>query len=325
MKRNIRNHTLINRVLDIRWIYSLLGLIIVFIVSSQLSDVFLTGKNMLTILRQASVLLMLASGLTAVVLTGNIDLSTNSCAALTGCICAKMLEAGQPVTAAILTSILVGVFSGLFNGCLVGVLRLPSFIATYGSNMVLSGIATIVMNGGVIYNLPAGFNNIGVGYLGGVPIPVIIVAVVCVLMVLLLQKTTLGRKIYMYGHNHYASRFSGINNLKMLLSAFVLCGITASLGGILMCARLNAADAGMADAYGLQIVAAVVVGGSSLLGGEGSVFGTIIGAIVLTSITNIMNILSINSAWQNMVIGAVILIMVWIDVFTRNKRNKKSG
>ena len=317
MKKRLNGASAFNRILDVRWLYSFLGLILIFLVSSQLSSSFLTGGNLLTILRQASILLMLSLGLTAVVLTGNIDLSVNSCAALTGCICAKMLVGNVPAIWAILISMLVGIASG--------VLRLPSFIATYGTNMVLSGLATIVMNGGVIYDLPKGFRDLGVGYLGPIPVPIIIVGITAVVLVLLLQKTVLGRKIYMFGHNHTASKYSGTNNLRILMIAFVLCGLTGAFGGILMCARLNAADAGMADTYGLQIVAAVVVGGTSLLGGEGSIFGTIIGAIVLTSITNIMNILSIDSAWQNLVVGVVILLMVWIDVFTRSKRAKKAG
>ena len=319
----IENSSLVQRILETRWLYSFLGLLVIFIGSSILSSSFLTISNLITILRQASILLMLSLGLTAVVLTGNIDLSVNSCAALTGCICAKMLVDGMPVAGAIGLSALVGVASGVFNGLLVGTLRLPSFIATYGTNMVLSGLATVVMNGGVIYDLPKGFNNLGVGFIGPIPIPIIIVTAFSILLTFLLQRTTLGRRIYMYGHNLVASKYSGINNLLVLLISYVICGLTGSLGGVLMCARLNAADAGMADTYGLQIVAAVVVGGTSLLGGEGSVFGTIIGAIVLASITNIMNIMRVDSAWQNFVIGVVILLMVWIDVVTSSKRKSK--
>jgi len=325
MEKRLGKVSIINKVLDIRWIYSLLGLIVIFVGSSFLSTAFMTSSNMITILRQASILLMLSLGLTVVVLTGNIDLSVNSCAALTGCICAKLLVQELPVFAAILVALMVGVIAGALNGFLVGVLRLPSFIATYGTNMVFSGLATIVMNGGVIYDLPKGFTNLGVGKIGAIPVPIIMVAIACVLFIILLQYTTLGRKIYMYGHNHMASRYSGVNNLRMLMISYILCGLTGALGGILMCARLNAADAGMAETYGLQIVATVVIGGTSLLGGEGSIFGTIIGAIVLTAITNIMNILYIDSAWQNLVVGAVILVMVWIDVFTRTKRMKSSS
>ena len=325
MNRKIGENSFVHRILDVRWFYSFLGLILIFIISSFLSSSFMSGDNMLTILRQASILLMLSLGLTAVVLTGNIDLSVNSCAALTGCICAKLLVEEMPIFSAILISMLVGIVSGMFNGFLVGVLRLPSFIATYGTNMVLSGIATIVMNGGVIYNLPAGFTNIGIGYVGPIPVPIIIAAGCCAIMVVLLQKTTLGRNIYMYGHNHIASKFSGMKNLWTLIVAYILCGLTGAFGGIMMCARLNAADAGMSETYGLQIVAAVVVGGTSLLGGEGSVFGTIIGAIALTAITNIMNILSVDSAWQTMVVGTVILLMAYVDMATRSKRLKRAN
>ena len=136
-------------------------------------------------------------------------------------------------------------------------------------------------------------------------------------MMILLQKTVFGRNVYMIGYNANAADYSGVNSLRTLLGAYLLCGMTGAIGGIVMTARLNAADFGMTEAYGLQIVAAVVVGGTSLLGGEGGVLGTVIGAIILTIIVNIMNIMGVNSNWQGMVHGIVILFVVWLDVFAR--------
>lgn len=266
---------------------------------------------------------MLSLGLTAVVITGNIDLSVGSCAALTGCICAKMLVAGAPIMTVILGSVLIGFLIGIINGLLVGVLKLPSFVATYGMNMVASGLAMIVMNGGVIYGLPSSFTSIGIGYLGPIPIPIILSGIMTAVVYILLQKTTFGRNIYMIGFNMQAANYSAINCLGTLLAAYAFCGITGSIGGIMMTARLNAADAGMSETYGLQIVAAVVMGGTSLLGGEGGVVGTIIGAIILTIIVNIMNITGVNSNWQNFAVGIVIILMVWIDIYTRGQRSKK--
>lgn len=311
------------KVFESKYFYVVLSLLFMVVISSMLSQSFLTPGNLITILRQASILLMLSLGLTAVVITGNIDLSVGSLAALTGCVCAKMLVGGVPIAAAILASLAIGLIIGVINGLLVGVLRLPSFVATYGMNMVASGLAMIVMNGGVIYGLPAKFTTIGIGYVGSIPIPIILSGIMVVVVYVLLQKTTFGRNIYMIGFNTQAANYSAVNCLGTLLAAYAFCGVTGSLGGIMLTARLNAADAGMSETYGLQIVAAVVMGGTSLLGGEGGVIGTVIGAIILTIIVNIMNIIGVDSNWQNFAVGIVIILMVWIDIYTRNRRARK--
>jgi len=303
-----------------RYFFVLLSLAGLFLVSGILSRSFLTIDNMITILRQASILLILSLGLTAVVLTGNIDLSVGSFAALCGCICAQMLVHEFPAGLAMLASVMVGVAIGLINGLLVGWLKLPSFVATYGMNMVASGLATIVMNGGVIYALPPSFTRLGVGYVGKIPVPILIAALLSLLMYFLLQKTTFGRNIYLIGLNPRAAEYSAISTLKTILAAYVICGLSGAIGGIIMTARLNAADAGMTEAYGLKIVAAVVVGGTSLLGGEGGVFGTLLGALILTVIVNIMNIMSVRSEWQNLVVGVIILLMAGLDVISHMRK-----
>ena len=188
--------------------------------------------------------------------------------------------------------------------------------------MVVLGLATIVMQGTVIYNLPRNFTPIGIGYIGEIPIPVIIAVLLVIFLYLFLQKTTIGRNIYMLGSNPRASRYSGSRSILTALQAYGLSGLTAALGGIVMTARLNAADANMGNSYGLQIVAAVVMGGTSLLGGEGGIIGTVIGALVLTIIVNVMNLVGVNSYLQSLAIGIVIIIMVWLDIFTRRKREK---
>lgn len=295
------------------------------VISTVLQPSFLSLSNILVILRQTSILLILSLGLTGVVLTGNIDLSVGANAALTGCICARLLVNGMPVVPAILISLGVGTITGLANGLLVGMLELPSFVATYGVNMVACGVAMIVMNGGVIYDLPKGFTKLGIGYIGSLPIPVIVAAILFVFFFFLYGKTTLGRNIYMIGLNRQAAEYSAVNTLIILLAAYMLCGITGSIGGIILTARLNAADAGMSETYGLQIVAAVVVGGTSLLGGEGGVNGTVMGALILTMIVNIMNMNLVNSSWQNFILGIIILLMAWINMITSSGRMRNRG
>ncbi len=303
--------------------YSLIGLIILIIVSSIIAPNFRSVNNLITIFRQASVLLVLSSGLTAVLLTGGMDLSVGATAGFIGCVCAQLLKAGLPVPGVVAIGVLIGMVVGIINGLLAGIL--PSFIATYGTNWVMSGLAVIVMQGAVIYDLPAGFTQIGVGYTGPIPNLIIIAAVVVVIIYILLQRTTYGRQVYSYGSNPTAARYAAVPVKKIMVSAFMMCSMTAGLAGLLITARLNAADAAMGDSYGLQTVAAVVIGGTSMLGGEGGVIGTVIGSLILTVIVNVMNLLGISSFAQGLVVGIVIIVMVLFDTYTKRRQEQSAA
>ena len=297
--------------------YATIGLIVLVLFCALISGNFRSGDNLITILRQASILLILSTGLTAVLLTGEIDLSVGSTAGLIGCICARLLKMDMPILAVFLIGICLGALIGCFNGFLVGVIKLPSFVATYATNWVAGGLATIVMSGSVIYNLPQGFTWFGTGYVLFVPVVVIIAAVMLVIAYILLQKTTFGRDVYALGSNAEAARYSAVPVKRTLFLTFVMCSVCAAVAGLLMTARLNAADTAMGDAYGLQTVAAVVIGGTSMLGGEGSVTGTIAGALMLTVVVNIMNLVGISSNAQPIVVGFVIIVMVMFDSYRR--------
>lgn len=304
---------------------SFLCLVSIFIVvafASVLSPSFRSVDNFVTIIRQASTLIVLSTGLTAVLLTGGMDLSVGSTAAFAGCLCAQLLKMGVPAGVIFLIGLAIGLVIGLLNGFLVAVIQLPAFIATYATNWALKGLAIIVMSGAVIYDLPAGFTVFGTGYLGKIPIIVLIAAVVVAVVYFFLQKTILGRDIYAYGANKEAARYSAVHVDRSVYMAFALCSMTASVGGLLMTARLNAAEAAMGDAYGLQTVAAVVIGGTSMLGGEGGVMGTVFGGILLTVIINIMNLMGTSSLAQPMVVGVGILFMVLMDTFTQSAGEK---
>lgn len=298
--------------------YSLIGLIGLVIISSIIAPNFRTLNNMITILRQASVLLILSSGLTAVLLTGSMDLSVGATAGFIGCICAKLIKSGIPIPVAFIIGIVIGALVGFVNGTLAGIL--PSFIATYATNWVMSGLAIIVMNGAVIYDLPKNFTKLGVGYVGPIPVLVIIAAVLVVILYILLQKTTYGRQVYAYGSNAEAARYSGMPIKRIMKSTFMICSVCAGIAGMIITARLNAADAAMGEAYGLQTVAAVVIGGTSMLGGEGGVGGTVIGAMILTIIVNVMNLKGLSSFAQPMVVGIVIIAMVLFDINSKRKK-----
>ena len=300
--------------------YSLLGLIVLIIISSIIAPNFRTMNNMITVLRQASVLLILSSGLTVVLLTGSMDLSVGATAGFIGCVCARLFKLGVPIPISLLIGIGIGALVGLVNGTLAGIL--PSFIATFATNWVMSGLAIIVMNGAVIYDLPKSFTKLGIGYIGTIPNLVIIAAAIVFILYILLQKTTYGRQVYSYGSNSEAARYSAIPVKKILISSFMICSICAGIAGMLIAARLNAADVAMGDSYGLQTVAAVVIGGTSMLGGQGGVGGTVIGALILTIIVNIMNLKGISSFAQPMVVGIVIIVMVLFDINSKRKQEK---
>ena len=297
--------------------YSVIGLFVLVVLCALISSNFRSFDNMITILRQASVLLVLSTGLTAVLLTGEIDLSVGATSGLIGCLCAQLLKAGFSIPLVFLIGIGMGVLFGCFNGFLVGTIKLPSFVATYATNWVASGLAIMVMNGAVIYNLPKGFTWFGTGYIAIFPVVVVIAAIIVLLAYVLLQKTTFGRDVYSLGSNADAARYSAVPVKRPLFLTFVMCSVCAAIAGLLMTARLNAADTAMGDAYGLQTVAAVVIGGTSMLGGEGGVGGTIIGALILTVIVNIMNLLGISSYAQPIVAGFVIIAMVLFDAYKR--------
>lgn len=302
--------------------FSFVGLLAIVLLAAMFIPEFRTLDNIVTIFRQASTLLILATGLTAVLLTGSMDLSVGMTAGFVGCTCAQLLKAGLPIPLVFLAGLLIGAAVGLINGILVSIVRLPGFIATYATNWVVGGLSTIVMQGAVIYDLPRGFTFFGVGYVGPIPVIVIIAAIVVVVAYLLLQKTTLGRRIYSYGASSNASLYSGVPITGVVILTFVFCSVCAGMGGLMMTARLNAAEAAMGNAYGLQIVAAVVIGGTSMLGGEGGVIGTVIGALLLTIIVNLMNLLGISSFAQPMVVGVVILAMVLFDAYSRGRAGK---
>lgn len=311
-----------HRIKSSKSFFCFLSILVLIIISSIMSPDFRTMDNLATIIRQSSILIVLSTGLTAVLLTGGIDLSVGTTAAFAGCLCAQFLKMGVPAPAIFPIGLAVGLAIGLLNGFLVAVIRLPPFIATYATNWVLKGLAIIVMRGAVIYDLPEGFTIFGVGYVSNIPIIVIFAVSIVVVVYFLLQKTTFGRDIYAYGSNKEAAKYSAVNINRSVYMAFAMCSMTAAVGGLLMTARLNAAEAAMGEAYGLQTVAAVVIGGTSMLGGEGSVIGTVFGGILLTIIMNIMNLMGTLSSAQPMVVGVVILLMVLMDTFAQFRGEK---
>ncbi|NLG83479.1 MAG: ABC transporter permease [Firmicutes bacterium] len=298
-------------------ILRLATLLALCLILTLLSENFLTWNNIINVLRQSTMLVVIGLGLTAVVLTAGIDLSVGGVLALVGCLTAQLLRSGVPIPLAMLIGIGVGAILGYFNGILVGIIGLPPFVATYGTKWIAEGLALILMQGQIIFGLPKAFRWIGAGYIWIIPAPIIITAVLALIFHILLSKTTIGYDIYALGTNREAAFYSGINVRAVSLLVYTLSGITAAIAGLLMTARLDAAEVGMGEPFLMQGMASVVMGGTSLMGGVGSIGGTIIGALILTLVVNGLNLLGISSLVHNIVTGGVILLAVFGDSVLR--------
>jgi len=294
-----------------------LGLLALCIALSFLNENFFTLKNIISVLRQSTILIVVALGMTAVILTAGIDLSVGGVMALVGCLSSQLVINGTPIVPALACGLAVGTLFGFANGVLVRVFGLPPFVATYGMMWIANGVAMILMQGKIIFGLPENFLWLGSGYISIIPIPVIITALVAVGFHFYLAKTVSGREIFALGANREAARYSGIKVSKTIFLVYSLSGFTAATAGIIMTARLDAAQEGMGEPFMLQAIAAVVMGGTSLMGGEGSISGTVIGALILTLVVNGLNLMGVSSMVHPLVTGAVILIAVFFDMVMR--------
>ena len=299
--------------------YRLLAVALICVTLSLVSDAFFTANNLLNVLRQASLVFFMASGLTLVILTGKIDLSIGATVGLSACVAATIIKStGSPWLGAA-AAIGIGGIVGLGNGLMVTKLRIPSFIATYGMLWVAQGATYYYMSGQSVYGFPAGFRALGSGYLLGIPIPIYLMIAFLVIGYFFTKRTTYGQQIYAIGANTVAARLSGIPVNSRLNLVFVLSGAMAGLASLIYLARLNSAEGDIGETLTLPTIAAVVIGGTSLFGGVGSLFGTFIGGLILTLILNGMNLLNLNANWQPLVTGLIVLLAVWLDMKTRSK------
>ena len=298
-------------------LYRVLALLLLGAVLTALSDVFFTTGNILNVLRQAALLFLMASGLTLVILTAGLDLSIGANVALSGCFAASVIKlTGSPWLGAGV-GIGCGAAIGMANGVLVTALRIPSFVATYGMMWILTGVTYYYMGGETIHGFPPGFRQLGSGHLFGIPVPVYVMFVFLAIGVFFAQRTIWGQQIYAIGANPVAARLSGVPVERRLILVYVVSGAMAGLASLIVLARIHSAQGDIGEELTLPAIAAVLVGGTSLFGGSGTVGGTLIGALLLTLVLNGMNLLQINSSWQPLATGIIILLAVWIDTRTR--------
>jgi ribose transport system permease protein len=294
------------------------SLIVIFLFFSLASSNFLNYNNVTAILFSTVVIGLLALGTTFVIITGGIDLSVGTgmalCAVISGVLITK---SGVPVLFGVVGAVLFGGLIGLVNGFNVSVLGIPPFIATLAMMLAAQGLALVISDSTPIYftDTPS-YTQISTGHLFGVDFPnaVLVLAVALVIAAVLLNKTVLGRYTYSIGSNEEATALSGINVRRWKLGIYTLAGLFTGLAGVMISARLASAQPGTGLGYELQAIAAVVIGGTSLTGGTGSIVGTIIGALIISVLNNGLQIMQIAQEWQNVILGVVILVAVYADM-----------
>lgn len=309
---------------------SLIALFILCLVISLLSDKFLTTNNLWNVLRQISVNICISTGMTLVVLMAGIDLSVGSVLAFTSAVCAGLLKNGIAIPSfdlfigfttlgGVLAALIIGLALGLFNGWVITKFALPPFVTTLAMLTIARGATMLYTQGMPISKLGANFEYIGSGWFLGIPVPVWISLIIVLFVVFISKKTTFGRYIYAIGGNEKAAFLSGININNVKLAVYGIAGMMAAVGGILVTSRLNSAQPNAGASYELDSIAAVVIGGTSLSGGVGSVTGTVIGATIIGVLNNGLVLLNVSPFWQQVVKGLVILLAVIID-----KKSKKN-
>lgn len=293
----------------------LIALFALIIVIGAISPEFRTVDNFLSLLRQSSINGFIAFGMTCVILTGGIDLSVGSVLALTSAFCAYFLTMGVPAGLAMVIALVIGVAFGIISGTLVTAGRLQPFIATLITQIVFRGFTMIFTEGKPISNLGDSFlfKFMGKGNLFGVPFPVILFVVSFVVIWFVLEKTTFGRRLYATGSNAAAAKLAGVNINKTKLCAYAISGGFAALSGLVLLSRLGSAQPLAGDGYELDAIAAVALGGTSMNGGRGRVWGTFVGVLIIAVLNNGLNILGVSSYWQEVVKGLVILVAVLSD------------
>jgi ribose/xylose/arabinose/galactoside ABC-type transport system permease subunit len=309
-----------SRLLRNRRAGTLAGLFLLCALLSFLSPFFWTVSNLLNVMEQTAINAVVAVGMTFVSLSGGIDLSVGSLVALSGVVMADRLMAGWPLTLAILAGLITGALAGLCSGLLITRGKLPPFIATLGMMSVARGAALLFTEGRPISGFSESLRSLSTGRVLGVPVPVLLTVLLYALAVVVLNRTRFGRYVYAIGGNEEATRLSGVAVGFHKTLVYVLSGGTAALASVLLTARLNSAQPIAGMMYELDAIAAVVIGGTSLTGGAGTLGGTLIGALTMGVLRNGLNLLGISSFLQQIVIGMVIIIAVLVDSLVKSKR-----
>lgn len=296
---------------------------IIFIASSIASPKFCTVNNLIAVLRTAAPNSICAFAMALVIMTGGIDLSVGSFMSLCGCLCTVLIAwADFPVWSAVTLSLLLGAIYGCANGLIITKLKMPPFIVTLAALNILRGVSYLITNGRPVILPDDRFQGFGGGFWGAIPRPVYYMIALFIVFWFFLNRTRFGRHIYAVGGNITAARFSGINSDWVIIRTYILSGFMSALSGIILSSRLNSGQPTIGDGAELDAIAACVVGGISMTGGSGTMFGALLGALTITIISNVLNLVGLNSFAQLVVKGIIILVAVYVDALRKTRKRR---
>jgi ribose transport system permease protein len=302
---------------------SMVALLIMVLILSFTTSSFMVSSNLISVLRQVCVNCFIAFGITCVLICGGIDLSVGSVVAAAGVISVRLANAGTPVVVAVGVALLFGAALGLFNGYIISHTTIPAFIVTLSTQIVVRGISYLLTGGMPAQSTNEAFNYLGTGMIFGVPIPVSIVILALVILYFIMNRSAFGRHIYATGGNGEAAKYAGVNTKSVQMRVFMISGILAALAGVVLAARLYSGQPSVGEGFERDAIAASVLGGTSFNGGIGTLGGTVVGVLIIGVLNNGMNLLKINSYWQYVVKGIVILGAVYIDFLKKRGSLRK--
>jgi ribose transport system permease protein len=298
----------------------MIGLAVLCIVIAIRSPIFLTQRNIMNVLRQISSNMYLATSMTLILIAGGIDLSVGSGISLIGIMSAALLMIHMPVPLVVLVCLFTGAFYGMINGVIISTTKLPPFIVTFSMMSILRGISYVSTGAATIRIENEHFITIGTGYLGPIPLPVVYMTIILIGIFFLLNKSILGRHLYAIGGNEKAAVYSGINVRRIRLFAYVFSGIMSAVAGITLAARSYSGNPVFGNGAEMDAIAACVLGGISMTNGTGYIGGTLIGALIIGIMNNGLNLMGVDSFWQQILKGVVILIAVYVDYIKSLKK-----
>jgi ribose transport system permease protein len=292
-------------------------LVAIILTFYSLDQKFLSATNVLNILSQVSILMVVTVGASLVIFTGGFDLSAGSVVALTGVVAALVVEHTDSVSLGLIAGIVAGLAVGAANGFFVGYLGVSPLIVTLGALNVARGLALVIAGGTAIYSFPAWFTDFGTSRLFGLPVLFIIAMAVFIVFALLLRFTTFGMAVYAVGGNRQAARLSGINDRAVRMTVFALAGGITAIAGLMLCARTGGGEPTAGFLYELEAIAAVILGGAALSGGEGRLWRSMLGILLLAALGNGLNIVGVHPHWKGVAIGAILVFAASLDVLKR--------
>lgn len=295
------------------------GTLIVLFVALCFVPNFLTSTNLSSVIRQTAVINIMALGMTMVIITSGIDLSVGAILAMGGLLGTMAMEKGMPIPAGVAVGVLTGAFCGFVNGFLTTRLKINAFIVTLGTLGIIRGLTLVISNGLPVHNIPAGFSFLGEGNVLGVPFVLWVLLLAALLVHFLLEHTKLGRYSFAIGSNSDAAFYAGIPVAFHTTAVYAICGALTGLAGMIEASRLMTGQPTAGQGYELQAIAAVVIGGGSLRGGEGSVVGTLVGAFIMGLLSNGSDLKGISPYWQQAIIGAIIILAVSVDELRKRR------